>query len=604
MSPKLRLKKQLKNLPPEPGVYIFKGAGGEALYVGKATRLSDRVPQHFREARTNSRKKALINATWEIQTIIFDNEKAAVRAEYDLIKQLKPQFNIVHCDDKSYPFIRITTEENYPRVLVTRERHTADSDYFGPYTDVSNMRRTLKAIRDIFPYRSCNLEIPVGGDPDRYRPCLDYSIKQCEAPCVGFQTIEEYGKMIEQISKFLRGRYQPVKNYLEQQMQQFSDEKKFEAAAVYRDRLHALKKMIDKSPLISSTRDADFLAIGTNETAGIIVILKVRDNRLVNRIEFPLTFVGDSPEQALRDFIATYYPVATEVPPLLLLPREIPDRQLLAETLSELSNQTISIKIPRRGEKLKLIRSASRTAKLAATNEALSQRRKEGDLLLAVKDLLELPVLPTVVEGFDISTFQGKQTVASMVRFISGTAEKRGYRRFRISKPAAQDDFAALQEVVRRRYKRIIDEQGQLPDLVFVDGGAGQLSSVKQVLKEFQLAIPVISLAKREEILYVNDPHKTYNLPEDSKVLQLFQRIRDEAHRFAINYHRDRRRMGISSNLREIKGIGEKRLKSLIKRFGSPTKVREAPIEELQSVPGITADIAKKIKQQEVEGIT
>ncbi len=566
--------------------------------MGKSNDLAERVPQHFRDARSDVRKRAMVRATGDIQTIVLSTDREALSVEYDLIKEHRPRYNIVYRDDKSYPYIKVTTNETYPRVEVTREHRLEDASYFGPYTDVTSMRRTLEALRDIFPYRSCAHDLPAGGDSDKYNTCLDYDIKQCEGPCVGLQSKAEYTEMIENLCRFLRGKYGPVRNYLKDEMERHAANKNFEAAAVYRDRLEALENMTKRSSFINSTSNADVLGLGTKEDVSAVVLFQIRENRIINRLEFPGQSGDIDDSQALQDFILTYYPAATSIPQVILLPTILPDSALVGEKLLETAGRRIKLKVPERGEKRKLVESAKRTAKLAAENEALARKRREGDVLLTVKEMLDLPWLPEIVEAYDVSTHQGKETVAAMVRFVNGEPDKAGYRRFKISRENSADDYRSLREALQRRYRRLTEEEEQFPSLVFVDGGPGQLGVGRAVMDNFNPQLPVVSLAKREEIIYVNKPENVYNLPEDSRALQFFQRLRDEAHRFAVSYHRDRRQMVISSGLREIKGIGEKRLKQLLKTFGSPARVRQASLEELITVKGITPEIARRIKKE------
>ncbi len=593
-----KLVEVINNLPPEPGVYLFKAENGKVLYVGKAVRLSERVPQHFAATEREPRKRALVENTDQIETVVLNSERQALKVEYDLIKQHRPRFNVAYRDDKSYPYIKITTRENYPRVIVTRQRQPEDAHYFGPYTDVGSMRRTLSTLRDIFPYRSCSDKIPPGGDADKFSPCLDYNIKQCEAPCVGKQSQAEYRGMIDRLCQFLRGKYKSVKAYLKEKMNSYSAGHKYEAAAVYRDRLEALQGMMEEVPFVRHTHSADVLGVARVEQVMTVQLFRVRENRIVNKLEFHLTAAAIEPESPLQDFVATYYPSATEIPPLILLSEPLVDEKLMEARLADLAGRKVELRVPQRGEKKELVDSAVRSARLAAKNESLARRRREGDILHGIKQLFDLPDLPRVVEGFDISTHQGRETVGSLVRFLNGEPEKEGYRRFKISVESSEDDYSALEEVIRRRYSRLKREDRDLPELVFVDGGPGQLNVTRRVLRELDCEIPVISLAKGEEKLFVDSPSVIHNLPDDSTILQFFQRIRDEAHRFAINYHRDRRQKGISSGLKEIRGLGDSRVKGLIEKFGSPVRVRQASLEELTTVAGVTEEIARRIKKR------
>ena len=599
MKPPERLQAVLDNLPADPGVYLLKGSGGEVLYVGKARSLKDRVPDYFRNyKRSAARRRALAERIEDIETIVVGDEQEALELEYNLIKEYRPRYNIAYRDDKSYPHIKIT-DETYPRVFVTRDRKEDGGRYFGPYTSVGSMRRILETVREIFPYRSCSDQLPPGGDAEKYSLCLDYDIKQCEGPCVGRQSPQNYREMIEDLIEFLKGNYRPVKKRIKEKMKYYSDRKEFEAAAVYRDRLGALEDFMENTSFVKSTKNADVFGVGEAEKVTSLVILRVRGHRVVTRLEFHLEHEALEHSEALQDFILTFYPTVSVIPDQLLVEAELPDRTFVEDKLADLAGRKVEVKIPRRGEKKKLVESAMRTAGLAATNKSVSARRREGDLLAVIRRMFDLPKIPRVVEGFDISTHSGKRTVGSMVRFINGQPEKEGYRRYKIDTGGKVDDYEALRRLVFRRYRRLLEEERSLPDLVLVDGGRGQLKAAAGVLKELKLKIPLISLAKEKELLFVEGEEAPRDLPEDSRVLQFFQRIRDEAHRFAVTYHRDRRQGQFSSRLEQVKGIGTKRLKKLLDKFGSPARVRRASLEELTEVSGITAKIAARIKQLE-----
>lgn len=593
------LQETLDSLPAEPGVYMMKGTAGEILYVGKAKRLSDRVPTYFGESYSRPKTEKLASLTDSIETIVVPTEQQALEVEYDLIKEHRPRFNVAFRDNKRFPYIKVTTNEPYPRVLTTRQKKPDGARYFGPYTNVGSMRKTLETIRDIFPYRSCNDDIPPGGDAERFSICMDYHIQHCEGPCEGKQSVEDYNEMIEDLCSFLNGRYEPVRERLRQKMDEHAENHEYEAAAIYRDRLEALEETVEYQPFIESTREADIVGVGEAEKVTTVVLFSVREHHLINRREFPVKATGLSTAEALQDFLMTYYPSRSSIPGKILLEDEIPDRGSIEEILTEQAGQSVKISVPEQGEKRRLIKSAKRTAEHSAKDESLSMRKREGDVLELSKDLLNLSRLPRVIEGFDISTNQGRETVAGMVRFVNAEPEKQDYRRFKIREVEDVDDYEALREAVRRRYSRLLEEGRTLPDLIFVDGGRGQLSAVSEVLDELGVDRSVVSLAKREELLFVNQRQAPYDLPEDSNVLQLFQRIRDEVHRFAIAYHRDRRQGMLTSSLKTIDGIGDKRLKKLIETFGSPARVRQADLDELTEISGITEDIARRIKRME-----
>lgn len=593
------LKETLEHLPDRPGVYLMKGSAGEILYVGKAKRLRDRVRSYFRESVEHPRTRRLASLTESVETIVVDTEKQALEVEYDLIKEHRPRFNIAFRDNKRFPYIKVTTNEPYPRVLTTRQKKPDGARYFGPYTNVGSMRKTLETVRDIFPYRSCNDDFPPGGDAEEYSICMDYHLKQCEGPCEGLQSREDYRAMIEDLCQFLSGDYKPVRERLETKMQQHAEDHEYEAAAIYRDRLEALEETVDYQPFVESTREADVLGLGEAERVTTVVLLVIREHRVINRREFPIRARGLTRPEALKDFLLTYYPSRTRVPDRILVGETPSDDESIEEHLADHADHSVRIEVPERGEKRRLVKSARRTADLAATDESIALRKREGDVLSAAQKLLDLPDVPRVIEGFDVSTTQGHETVASMVRFVDGEPEKQDYRRFKIRTVEGADDYGSLREAVRRRYRRLLAEGRPLPDVVFVDGGRGQLTAALEVLDELDCDRPVVSLAKREELLYVNQRQAPYDLPETSNVLQLFERVRDEAHRFAVTYHRDRRQGALSSRLKDIRGIGDKRLKQLIDRFGSPIRARQSSLDELTEVPGITPDIAREIKQIE-----
>ncbi|MFB6346494.1 MAG: excinuclease ABC subunit UvrC [bacterium] len=594
-----QIQETLDNLPAEPGVYMLKGSAGEILYVGKAKRLSDRVPTYFGESYSRPKTKKLASLTESIETIVVPTEQQALEVEYDLIKEHRPRFNVAFRDNKRFPYIKITMDEPYPRVLTTRQKKPDGSCYFGPYTNVGSMRKTLETIRDIFPYRSCSDDIPAGGDEERFSICMDYHINHCEGPCEGRQSVEDYGAMIEDLCSFLNGQYEPVRDRLKEKMEEHAENHEYEAAAIYRDRLEALEETVEYQPFIESTREADIVGVGEAEKITTVVLFSVREHHIINRREFPVQARSLSTEEAIQDFLMTYYPSRSRVPKTVLLEKDIPDRESIEQLIEDQTGSSVTISVPEQGEKRRLIKSAKRTAEHSAKDESLSIRKREGDVLELAKDLFDLSRLPRMIEGFDISTNQGQETVAGMVRFVNGEPEKQDYRRFKIRDVEGVDDYDALREAVHRRYTRLLEEDRKLPDLIFVDGGRGQLSTVTEVLDDLGVERPVVSLAKDQELLFVKQRQAPYDLPEDSKVLQLFQRIRDEVHRFAISYHRDRRQGMLTSSLKSIDGIGDKRLKKLIEEFGSPARARQASIDELTDIPGITTDTAQNIKRLE-----
>lgn len=593
------VRQTLDNLPSEPGVYMLKDSAGEILYVGKAKRLRDRVPSYFRDSVDHPKTRKLASLTESVETIVVDTEQQALEVEYDLIKEHRPRFNVAFRDNKRFPYIKVTVDEPFPRVLTTRQKEPDGARYFGPYTNVGSMRETLETVRDIFPYRSCNDEIPPGGDPENLSICMDYHLKHCEGPCEGLQSVGDYNEMIDDLCRFLNGRYEPVRDRLRERMNEHAEDHEYEAAAIYRDRLEALEETVEYQPFIESTREADIVGLGEAEKITTVVLFAVREHHLINRREFPLRATGLTSAEAIKDFLMTYYPSRSKLPEVILVDEPPAEQREVENLLEDRFDGSVAIDVPEQGEKRRLLDSAIRTAEQSAKEESLSIRKREGDVLSVAKDLFDLDRLPRVIEGFDISTNQGRETVAGMVRFVNGEPEKEGYRRFKIREVEGADDYASLKEAVGRRYRRLLDEDRALPDLVFVDGGRGQLSAVSEVLEDLGVDRTIVSLAKRKELLFVDQRQAPYDLPEDSTVLQLFQRVRDEAHRFAVSYHRDRRQGMLSSRLKNIDGIGDARLKSLIDAFGSPVRARQADLDELTAISGITESVAREIKQLE-----
>jgi excinuclease ABC subunit C len=589
----------LDNLPDESGAYLMKGTAGRILYVGKAKRLSDRVPSYFHDSVEEPKTRKLASLVESIETIVVETEHQALEVEYDLIKEHRPRFNVAFRDNKRFPYIKVTMDETFPRVLTTRQKQPDGARYFGPYTNVGSMRKTLETVREIFPYRSCNDEIPPGGDSENLSICMDYHLKHCEGPCEGRQSVEDYNEMIEDLCRFLSGQYEPVRDRLRRKMSNHAENHEYEAAAIYRDRLEALEETVDYQPFVESTREADVVAIGEAEKVTTVVLFSIREHHLINRREFPLRAEGLSRPEAVRDFLMTYYPSRSSRPERILVEEFPADRESVESMLSDNERGSVSIRVPEQGEKKRLLNSARRTAEQSAKEESLSIRKREGDVLSVAKDLFNLERLPRGIEGFDVSTNQGRETVASMVRFTNGEPEKEEYRRLKIREVDGVDDYDSLREAVRRRYRRLLEEDRPLPDLVFVDGGRGQLSAAKEVLEDLGVDRTLVSLAKDEELLFVDQRQAPFDLPDDSNVLQLFQRIRDEAHRFAVSYHRDRRQGMLSSRLKSIDGIGDKRLQRLMDAFGSSTRARQADLDELTDVSGITEPIARRIKQLE-----
>ncbi len=594
------LQEKLDALPTRPGVYQHKDSEGRALYIGKAKNLRSRVRSYFQENRPrDGRLAAMISKIDDVEVIVTDTEVEALILENNLIKRLKPRYNINLRDDKSFPFICIKNER-FPRVFPTRRVRRDGSRYFGPYTDVKDMKLMLHTIRQIFKLRTCSLRL----DPEpiaagKYKTCLEYHIKKCAGPCVGLQTEESYENTIRQVEKLLEGKTRDLIALLEDEMKRQAGSMRFEDAADLRDRISALKKYSERQKVVSQDlidRDLFALHLDRVEDVGIGVSFKVRDgavlgrqHKLIKRIE------GQTDGEIMQSFVERYYTEATFFPDEVLLSVGPEHPTALEAFLREKRGKKVPLVVPERGDKAALIRLVLANARLLLSEYQLEKaKQEEGRIPQAVKSLqkdLRLPYLPRRIECFDISHLGGTGTVASCVVFESGKPRKSDYRMFNIrgTKTGVPDDFEAMREVISRRYTRISEEDGPWPDLVVVDGGKGQLSSAVEALNEIGVygRFPIVGLAKRlEEVFFPVDTESLF-IPRTSASLQLLQRIRNEAHRFAITMQRKRRKKStLTSELLEIRGVGQQTARKLVKKFGSVKKVREADEAALAEVVG------------------
>lgn len=598
MSPELTEK--LRHLPRSPGVYQHLDADGNVLYVGKAKDVRNRVRSYFQKNRAHDGRLAImIRKISDFEVIVTDTEAEALILENNLIKKLKPRYNVNLRDDKSYPYICIKNER-FPRVFPTRRVKKDGSRYFGPYTDVKNMKLMLRTIRSIFKLRTCNLllseEAIAAG---KYQPCLEYHIKKCAAPCVGWQTEASYNQTILQIEKLLNGHTRELISLLQDEMMAQSDAMNFEEAATLRDQIAALEKYSSRQKVISRDfvdRDLFALEIDREEGAACGVIFKVREGKVIGRQhKYIRRIEGFSDAILMQTFIEDYYAGATFFPEEVLISTDIDDAEPLEQLLREGRGTKVTIHLPQRGDKAGLMRMVEANARLLL-DEWKMQREKRGEdrIPFAVKKLqadLRLKELPRRIECFDISHLGGTGTVASCIVFDDGKPRKSDYRHFKIrSVPVGKpDDFQAMREVISRRYAKIMKDDGPWPDLVIIDGGKGQLSSAATALANVDVygKFPVIGLAKRLEEVYFPGDSESLLIARDSASLQLLQRIRNEAHRFAITFQRTQRRKNtISTELTRIPGIGEKISRKLIRRFGSVKRVGEATREELAEAVG------------------
>jgi excinuclease ABC subunit C len=597
---------QRRALPDQPGVYLFRDRAGRVIYVGKAISIRKRVASHF-GAGGNATMTADVAS---IDSVVVGTESEALLTEQAFIKQYRPRFNIRLRDDKSYPFIAISLDEEFPRVYFTRERHRRSRAYFGPYSNAKRVRETLELLSRIFLIRSCT-----GGEPGRRSgsPCLDYHINRCGAPCVGYVTREEYRRGIDRAIDFLGGRYGEIERELQARMKAASDAQEFEQAAVERNRLAAVRSLLERQRVAGAavgTLDAIAVALAGQDANA--QVLQVRDGVLSDRQSFYLANEGERPAQeVIEEFLLQYYEHAAAVPALVVV--EQPVSAIVAETLSARRGARVEVRAAERGEKRRILDLAARNAALAVEEEQLKaahRRERRAEALDGLRSALSLPVVPMRIECFDISNLAGTHTVASMVVFEAGVPKRSDYRKFRIRTVSGSDDFASMAEVLGRRmaaWERQSDtsphESGydrsfaSLPNLIVIDGGKGQLSAGLEPLAAARAqGVAVISLAKRLEEVFIPGRREAIVLSHSSPELQLLARIRDEAHRVAITHHRSRRdRAMTSSLLDELPGVGPARKRALIAHFGSPDAVLAASAEHLQAVPGVPAKVGRDL---------
>lgn len=615
-----RLQETVRGLPTRPGVYLFKNKDGEVIYVGKAVSLRDRVRSYFqRHGRFVSPKvKAMMEHVADLEFIVTDSEVEALILECTLIKEREPWYNVRLKDDKSFPYLQITNER-FPRVVVVRRPSPKDGRIFGPYTDARAVRETLKFLRKLFPVRTCSLDL--SGDLD-FRPCLLYHIGRCGAPCAGLQTEEEYARLVEEVALFLEGRHQRLIPELKAKMEDAAQHLEFERAARLRDQMHALEKIVERQKVVNEDgNDQDVIGMARQDDAICAQIFFIRDGKLTGRDHFFLEGGADTPdEEVLSAFVEQYYADATFIPKEILMPHEVHDAEVLSEWLTGRRGSKVYLRVPQRGEKRRLVEMVAQNAALVlGESQAKRSRRMERveEGLVILQELFGLEAPPRRIEAFDISNTQGTDAVGSMVVLIDGEPANSEYRQFRIRSVQGPDDFSMMKEVVSRRFMRGLQERedlaaldpaqrrvqakkarfAQFPDLVLIDGGKGQLGAARDALRELNLEdIPTASLAERLEEIFMEESGESIRLDPNSPALHLLQQVRDEAHRFALNYHRKlRTQRQHRSVLDEIEGVGPKRKKMLLKHFGSVRGVREATLDELKAVPGLPAEVAERI---------
>lgn len=588
------IKNALAVLPEKPGVYLMHDAEGKVIYVGKAVVLKNRVRSYFRNLASHTPKvRAMVAKIAEIETIITSSEVEALILECNLIKKYRPRYNISLKDDKSYPYLKVTMQEDFPRLHMTRRLMRDGAKYYGPYADAGAMYETMKLLKSMFPLRTCRKM-----NPDR--PCLNYHIKRCLAPCAGYVSKDEYGKMIKSVCMVLDGRTTELERDLKQRMQQAAEEYAFEEAARLRDQLQAVERLNESQKAVTNNGgDMDIIGFAQDMTGNCLQIFFVRKGKLIGRDNFFLQDGGEAPQEVLTAFIKQYYNEATFIPREIVLPQlpQAEEQQLIELWLREKAERKVELLTPQRGVKRELLQLANDNAL-----KLLQERLRKGSLSLkndeqAAEELQQALGLAHSLERmdcFDISHTQGSETVASMVVFRNGSISKKDYRKYKIvSAEGKPDDFKSMQEVVYRRYKDYED----LPNLVVIDGGKGQLSSALEVIRGLGLAdLPVVGLAKREEEIFIPHQSTSILLDRDSAALHLIQRIRDEAHRFAITFHRKLRgKRNLVSVLDHVEGIGPKRRQALWKAFKTLDAMKAASVEELASVDGMNSTAAQAL---------
>ncbi|TAK67142.1 MAG: excinuclease ABC subunit UvrC [Dehalococcoidia bacterium] len=621
-----RFADQLARLSTGPGIYLMKNVDGEVVYVGKAANLRNRVRSYFGSPLSMEPKtRSLSESIADFDVVLTRTEQEALHLEAELVKRHQPFFNIRLKDDKHYPYLKVDLADPWPRVYITRRIERDGARYFGPYANAGSVRRTLDIVNKLFPWRSCTKTI-TGTDA---RPCLDYFINRCIAPCTGYCTAEEYAEVIRQVILFLEGRTDEVVRVLNEQMDDASERMDYERAARLRDQLRAIERVTERQE-VASTRpsEADVFGLARGDDDAAVQVLFVRGVKMTGTDSFMLDGTrGETDADVMASFVKQFYESATRVPRRVVVPMELPEQALIESWLSERRGGTVRIIAPQRGERRRLVGMATTNAREsleAARVKWLADTGKTRAALDGLQEELDLPARPRRIECYDISNIQGTSSVGSMVVFIDGHPRPREYRRFRIKTVQGANDFASMAEVLRRRFRRAreqaLEQAGAaaagaasngngaspkrdesfaaLPDLVIIDGGKGQLAAAADVMREMGAKdVPVVGLAKQHEEIFVQDVTDPVVLPRHSQALYLVQRLRDEAHRFAITYHRGvRAKAGMQSALDSIPGVGPKRKKALIRKFGSLRGVREASADEIAATVGFTRRLADTVK--------
>lgn len=610
---------QLKILPDKPGVYIMKNSLGEVIYVGKAKVLKNRVRQYFQNSKNHSEKvRAMVKNIAEFEYIVTDSEMEALILECNLIKKYSPRYNIALKDDKFYPFIKITTNEDFPRVYVTRNFAKDGNRYFGPYTNGTAVYEVMGLIKKLFPLRTCKKAIVEGGEPTR--ACLNYHINLCKAPCAGYVSKAEYWKMIDEIINILNGTDTSIIKNLKLEMEKAAEELEFEKAAKIRDRILAIELISEKQKMFTVKEgDEDFIDLYTDEKDGCAQVFFVREGKVTGREHFMIENISDDPvKEVISSFIASFYGGTAQIPKTIYVPEEIEDQELIEKFLTEKRGAKVWIKVPKKGDKKNLLDMVRNNAKIMLDQfkeKMVEEKELNKSALTELADVLGLDSLPARIEAYDISNIQGVDSVGTMVVFENGKAKNSDYRRFKIKSVKGPNDYESMREILSRRFSHGLEEVNKIkernleyskgkfcifPDLIMMDGGKGQVNIALEVLKDFGIEIPVCGLVK-------DDKHRTrgiiFNNEEilirrGSGLMNLITRVQDEVHRYAITYHRSLRdKRTLHSILEDIPRIGEKRRRNLLMKFGSIDNIKKASMEELLDTPGIDKRAAESIKQ-------
>ena len=599
----MNIQDKLKHTPQKPGVYLLKNRHQRILYVGKAKKLRNRLRSHFKPGKNEEpRHHQLMARVTDFETIVTDSEVEALIMEANFVKEHRPKYNVNLKDDKSFPYLRVT-RELYPRIIVTRKIVRDGSRYFGPYTDVGSMRQLMHAIQRIFPIRTCTLKITESSiQKKQHKICLMYHIGRCRGPCEALISTTDYQWIVEQVVAFIEGKNDHLIQDLEARMQQLAAGRRYEEAAALRDQIQSVSTFYSRQKVVDGFEiERDLLAVAVSGSLAVGVVFNVREGKMINRLQFHLEGVeGKSDEEVLSSFTEQYYLRAETIPREVFLCSPIEDESDMASWLSDRKGRKVDIISPRRGKKARLMSMCRKNAGLIL-DELVLQKETAGDWIApsvrALQKDLRLEHPPLRIEAFDNSNIQGSDPVASLVVFENGKPKKSEYRKYRIKTVTGADDFASMAEVIERRITRILKEGAQLPDLILVDGGKGQLNAALSVLRKFELTgQPVIGLAKRLEEIYLPDLSDPQMLPKTSASLRLLQRVRDEAHRFAITFHRSlRQKRTVRSVLDAIPGIGEARRKALLKAFGSVQGIRDASVEDIAKVKGMNWKVAEQV---------